>query len=265
MKAWSEGVGPDPFGDACLAGQAANDPGGGVAVKARAAMGHEDRSGGALADAEVEGPGGAGGHWHDDDLAALAADLQRAVAPLEAEVADVGPEGLGDAQAVEGEEAGQGMVPGRGEAGLDQDGTELVAVQTHRVGLVVETGAADVDGRRADNQALLFGVAVEAGDGAEATGDGGPSPAGRFERSGEHLDVDPGDGEEGKVSLRAPAGELPQVEGVGLAGQTPIAGQEAHQGHPFNVREEGLGAERAVLVSMGTSLVRSRSWSVRRP
>jgi len=44
-KGVAERVGPDPLGDARLAGEAANAPGGSVAVKAGAVEGHEDRPG----------------------------------------------------------------------------------------------------------------------------------------------------------------------------------------------------------------------------
>jgi hypothetical protein len=42
----------------------------------------------------------------------LAHDLEHAVSPLEVEVVDVGPKGLGDAQPVEGQQRRQGVVPG---------------------------------------------------------------------------------------------------------------------------------------------------------
>ncbi|HEX2701798.1 MAG TPA: hypothetical protein VHM89_16465 [Acidimicrobiales bacterium] len=42
-------------------------------------------------------------------FAALAVHEQGAVPPLEAEVLDVRPEGLGDAQTVEGQQRGQGV------------------------------------------------------------------------------------------------------------------------------------------------------------
>ena len=64
-----------------------------------------------------------------------------------AEAFDVGPGGLGDPQAVEGEQGHQGVIAGTGQAGGDEQGTDFVAVQAHGVGLVVEAGAAHMDRR----------------------------------------------------------------------------------------------------------------------
>ena len=77
------------------------------------------------------------------------------------EVLDV-VEGLGDAQAVQCQQRGQGVVPRRAEAGLDEEGTELVAVQAKSAGLVVDLRSAHVESRVAIDQLLLFAVAVEA-------------------------------------------------------------------------------------------------------
>ena len=63
------------------------------------------------------------------------------------------------------------MVAGAGEPGGDEHRAELVAVEADRVGLVVEAGSADMYGGRVFDEAFLFGVAVEAGDGAEPAGD----------------------------------------------------------------------------------------------
>jgi hypothetical protein len=46
--------------------------------------GHEDRAGGALADGQVDRPGGPRCQRNRDDLAALAGDRQRPVSALEA-------------------------------------------------------------------------------------------------------------------------------------------------------------------------------------
>ena len=48
---------------------------------------------------------------------------------LEVEGVDVGAEGFGDPQPVEGQQRRQGVVTGRSEAGLDEEGPELIAVQ----------------------------------------------------------------------------------------------------------------------------------------
>ena len=97
------------------------------------------------------------------------------------------------------------------------------------VGLVVDAWSADVHRRRVLDDAFLFGVAVEADDGAQPPGDGGACLAAVLEVAGEALDVDPADVEQAPVVLPAPGGELAQVEGVRLAGEAAVAGQEAEQ------------------------------------
>jgi hypothetical protein len=57
-------------------------------------------------------------------------------------------------------------------------------------------------------QALLFGVAVETRDGAEATSDGCSGAPTRFEVTGEALDVSPPGAEQAHVVLDAPGEEL---------------------------------------------------------
>jgi len=52
-----------------------------------------------------------------------------------------------------------------------------------------------------------------------------------FEVAGEALDVDPSDVEQVMVVLQAPGGELAQVQGVGVAGEAPVAGEETEQCH----------------------------------
>lgn len=52
------------------------------------------------------------------------------MATFEVQVLDVGSQRLGDSQTVEGQKRGQGVVPRRGDAGLDQEGAQLVAVQS---------------------------------------------------------------------------------------------------------------------------------------
>lgn len=54
---------------------------------------------------------------------------------FEVQVVDVGSQRLGDPQTVERQQRGQGMIPGRGDASLDQEGAELVSVQSERARL----------------------------------------------------------------------------------------------------------------------------------
>jgi hypothetical protein len=83
------------------------------------------------------------------------------VPSLALQVVDVGPERLGDAQSVEGQQRRQGVVPGRPEVGLGEEGAQLVAVEAERVGLVVDPRAAYVGGRVALDEPLLLAVAVK--------------------------------------------------------------------------------------------------------
>jgi hypothetical protein len=74
---------------------------------------------------------------------------------------------------------------------------------------------------------LFFdGVPGEPGDGTQPPGDGGAGPAGCLEAAGEGLDVSAADREQRQRPGLAPAGELAQVQGVGLASQAAVSGQE---------------------------------------
>ena len=72
---------------------------------------------------------------------------------------------------------------------------------------------------------FLDGVLVEPGYGAQPPGDGRAGTAAGFQFAGEGLDVGAADREQRKRPGAAPAGELPQVEGAGLTGQSAVAGQ----------------------------------------
>jgi hypothetical protein len=84
-------------------GQVPEAAGGGVAVHPGAATVEEDRPSGAAADGLVDGPADGRWQWYQDDLGAFAAHAQDPVAVLFAEVGDVGPGRLEDAQAEEPE------------------------------------------------------------------------------------------------------------------------------------------------------------------
>jgi hypothetical protein len=94
----------------------------------------------ALADGQVDRPGGPRRQRDGDHLAALAGDRQRPVPALQAEVVDVGAGGLGNPQPVQREQGDQRILGRRAEPGGDQQRAELVAVQRDRVGLVVHPG-----------------------------------------------------------------------------------------------------------------------------
>ncbi len=67
------------------------------------------------------------------------------------------------------------------------------------------------------------------------------APAQLLEVAGEALDVGTADVEQAHVAVLAPGDELAQVEGVGVAGQSSVAGQEAGEGEPLGVAEHAVG------------------------
>jgi hypothetical protein len=108
---------------------------------------------------------------------------------------------------------------------------------------------------------LLFdGVLVETGNGGQPAGDGGACPAAGFELAGEGLDVGAADREQRKGPGAAPAGELAQVEGVGVAGQAAVPGQVPGERKLLGISEHRLdrareveGIESAIMAPPGTA------------
>ena len=146
---------------------------------------------------------------------------------LQAERLDVRAGGLRHPQPVQSQQRDQSVLLRRAEPGGHQQGADLVAVQPGRMGLVVQAGRADVHSRGVVQQLFLDGILVEPRDGAQPSGDGGPCSSSGFEVSGEALDVRTTHLEQAHMVLLAPAGELAQVQCVGLTGQAGVAGQES--------------------------------------
>lgn len=90
----------------------------------------------------------------------------------------------------------------------------------------------------------MFGVPVEASNRAQAPGDRGTGAAEVFQVSAEPFDVGAWHAEQRHLMFCAPADELPQVELVGLAGETAEASQEAQQCALLSRSEEVVGANR---------------------
>jgi hypothetical protein len=63
---------------------------------------------------------------------------------------------------------------------------------------------------------------------------------------GEGLDVGAADGEQRQGPGAAPAGELAQLQGVGLASQAAVPGQEPGERKPLNISERRLDGTRKV-------------------
>jgi hypothetical protein len=107
MNACRSVCGPMGLGYSGAAGDPADDPPGAMPVQPAAIGGQEDRSFGALADGQVDRPCGARRQRNGDDLAAFAGDDQGPVPAFDAQDFDVGAGGLGDPQAVEGQQRDQ--------------------------------------------------------------------------------------------------------------------------------------------------------------
>ncbi len=120
---------PDGLGDPGAVGGPADDPRGAVPVQPPTVRSQEEGSVAALADGQVDRPGGARGERDGDDLAALASDHQGAVPALDAQGLDAGAGGFGDTQPVERQQGDQRMLGGYAEPSGDQQRAELVAVQ----------------------------------------------------------------------------------------------------------------------------------------
>jgi len=92
------------------------------------------------------------------------------MAPFDIHVLDVGAEGFGDPQTVHRQQCDQRVIPGRAQAGLDEQGAEFVAVEPLGAGLVVDFGAADAGGRVAVGESFDVAVPVEAGQRRQPSG-----------------------------------------------------------------------------------------------
>ena len=143
----TQGVWSDRLGDASLARESPYDAAGGVAVEAFAVGAQEDRSLGSFTDGEVYGASSARREGDGHGLAALAEDREGAVAALDGEAFDVRAGGLGDPQAIEGQQGEQGVISSSAQASSDEQGADLVAVQANDMGLVVQTRPAYMGSR----------------------------------------------------------------------------------------------------------------------
>jgi hypothetical protein len=117
---------------------------------------------------------------------------------------------------------------------------------------------------RDGDQALLFSVAVEAGDRAQPAGDRGPRSAQGLEVAGEALDVGAPRPEHHHPVFGAPGHVLAQIQCVGVTSQPAVASQEPSQ-RQLLVRTEQLvpgrehGACRERNIHDGTSKRRAEA------
>ena len=206
----------DRLADPGPASGPSDDPGGTVPVEPAAIRSQEDRPLGALADGQVDRPSRARCQREGDDLAALAGHGQRPVATFYSQELDAGAGSLRNRQPVQGEQGDQRVLGWRPEPGGDQERAEFVAVQPDGTRLIVQPGTADMSGRRMVEEFLFDGVFVEARDGAQAAGDGGPGPVAGFQVASKALDVGAAGLEQADVMLVAPA-PAPLTGARGLA------------------------------------------------
>lgn len=120
----------------------------------------------------------------------------------------------------------QGRGRGGADAGLDQEGAQLVAVEAQGAGLVVDLRAAKVHCRVAGDDLFLLAVPVEAGQGGQPPGHGGGHQPLFLHPPAEQFQVGPADVEQAQVRLPAPSREQAQVGGVAGPGVPPVGGQE---------------------------------------
>ena len=145
---------------------------------------------------------------------------------VDVQVVDVGAERFADPQAVHGQQRDQGVIAGRPEAGLDEEGAEFVAVQAQRPGLGVDLRAADVGGRVPSQESFDVAVAVEAAQRRQTASHGRAHPTLLFHGPGEHLQMGAAHFEQAEPVVGAPAGEQAQVGRVADPGVAGVAGQE---------------------------------------
>jgi len=96
------------------------------------------------------------------------------------------------------------------EAGRDEHRTDLVAVKTGCVGLVVQAWPADMHRRRSLEQSFVDGVAVKRGDRAQSARDRRPRPT-EIQLTCEGFDVVAGDIKQRQLALLAPRRELAKI------------------------------------------------------
>src|SRR5664280_222460 len=125
------------------------------------------------------------------------------------------------------------MLSGGSESGGNEQRSNLVAVQADGVGFVIDPRSTDVNRRRVGDEAFLFGIAIEAGHGAQSATDGGRCPTSSFQLPSVGLDVASPDLEQAQVSLIAEGDELTEIQGIGVAGEPSVAAEEPGQGYVF--------------------------------
>jgi hypothetical protein len=123
-----------------------HNPGGVVAVQPAEPVGHQQRALGAATKRRIECADGPRGQRHQHALAALAHHREYPVGPLDTKVDDIGRACLGYSQPVQGEQAGEGVIAGRGGLSRGQEPDRLLAVEAKRLRITRHRGATNVGG-----------------------------------------------------------------------------------------------------------------------
>jgi hypothetical protein len=219
-----QGVGTDLLVQSGPASDPAHDTRRAVAVHALAVGAQENRSVEAFSDGQGDGACSTWCQGGGDNLSAVAQHGQGAVAAFDAKFVDVRAECFGDPQPVDREQGDRGVFGRCAGSGSDEQRSDLVAVRTDGVRVVIQSWSAHVGSRRGFEQVFLDGVAVQPGDGAQPAGDARAGTTSGFHVPCETFDVGALRGEQMQPVLRAPRRVLAQVEGVRVAGQSGVAG-----------------------------------------
>jgi len=218
-----EGMRTDLPGDAGPTRDATDDPSCGVTVEAFTLRCDEDGAFTALAHREVDRARGARRERDGDDLATVAQDRQRAVASFEAKGLDVGASGFGDPQAVQSQQADECMIACTPMAGRHEQGTDFVAIEAGRVPFLVEAWPAHMHRqRRSGRSGRSTRSCIAAWRSSPALDRESGVPANALMSARRAL-------KQANLMFVAPDDVLTQIQRVGVAGESAVAGQNADQ------------------------------------
>jgi len=165
----------------------------------------------------------------DDGSASFAVHPQRVMATFESEVVDVSVERLGDAEAIERQQTRQGVITGPGQASLDEERAEFVAIQSTHRRFASQSGSPHIRCRIVGEEFFFYAVPVEPRDGRQPTTNRGTRRAAMLEPAGKQLDVRPSHIKQTKLLVGAPRGELTEILPIRQPGIPRVARQEPSQ------------------------------------
>jgi hypothetical protein len=118
-------------------------------------IGHQQRAIGAATERRIDCADGPRGQRHQRALAALAHHREYPVGLLDTKVDDIGRARFGYSQPVQGEQAGEGVVAGRGGLSRSQEPDRLLAVKAKRLRITRHRRATNVGGGGVGERSLL--------------------------------------------------------------------------------------------------------------